>query len=401
MNKNELIMKRAKAWEDAKNFLDSHRNEEGILSVEDDAAYAEMEKKISDYSKEIARMDRQEEMEKALAKPTSEPITEKPAMAKNVEEKTGRASEAYKKNFWNKIRGLDNYEIRNVLTEGVQADGGYLVPDEFEHTLVEGLTNEAVIRKLAHVITTSSGSHAIPVVATRATASWVGESGSYAGGEPSFGQKILSAHKVTCKVLVSEELLRDSAFNLENYFETEFTRAINEKEEAAFITGDGTNKPTGILVGNDGAEVGVTAASTTTITTDECIDLFYSLKAPYRKNAVWIMNDATVKLIRKLKDSNGQYLWQKALNEGDYDTFLGKKIITCDAIPTIAAGAKVILFGDFSYLWIGDRTGIEFKRLDELHAENGQVEFLASKRVDSVLTLPEAIKVLQMKASTN
>ena len=200
-------------------------------------------------------------------------------------------------------------------------------------------------------------------------------------------------------IKVSEELLNDSAFDLEGYFTKEFARRIGNAEEAAFLSGNGTGKPTGILAGVGGAEIGITAASETAITADEIIDLFYSLKSPYRKNAIWVLNDSTIKAIRKLKDHNGQYLWQPALRDGEYDTILGKRIFTSPYAPEIGAGAKSIAFGDFSYYWIGDRQGVSFKRLNERFAETGQVGFIATKRVDAKLILPEAIKVLQQKGT--
>ena len=135
----------------------------------------------------------------------------------------------------------------------------------------------------------------------------------------------------------------------------------------------------------------MTAASATAITADELIDLYYSLKAPYRRNAVWILNDSTVKLIRKLKDSTGNYLLQPALKDGEVSTILGRPYFTSAFAPEVA-------FGDLSYYWIGDRQGISFKRLNELFAGNGQVGFLASKRLDGKTVLPEAIKILQQKA---
>jgi phage major capsid protein, HK97 family len=208
----------------------------------------------------------------------------------------------------------------------------------------------------------------------------------------------IDAHKVGTIIKVSEELLYDSAFDLENYFREEFARRIGDCEEDAFLNGNGTKKPTGLLNATGGAQVGVTAASATAITADELIDLFYSVKSPYRKNAIWVLNDATVRAIRKLKDGNGQYLWQPALREGEFDTILGKKIYTSPFMPTAAAGAKTILFGDLSYYWIGDRQGVTFKRLNERFADYGQVGFLASKRVDGKLVLPEAVKVLQQAA---
>jgi HK97 family phage major capsid protein len=283
----------------------------------------------------------------------------------------------------------------------VDSEGGYLVPDEFEHTLITALENDNVVRSLAHSFTTASGNHKIPIVTTKGTASWVDEEGAIPEGDDSFGQQLIGAHKVATMIKVSEELLNDSAFDLEGYFRTEFARRIGNKEEEAFLVGNGTGKPTGIFHSTGGADIGVTAASATAVTSDELIDLFYSLDSAYRKNAVWLLNDATMKNIRKLKDSNGQYLWQPALHEGGFDTLLGKRLYTSPFVPEMAAGKKTVAFGDFSFYWIGDRAGITFKRLNERFAETGQIGFIASKRLDGRLILPEAIKVLQHKGTAS
>jgi len=397
MTINELRIKRAKAWEATKAFLDSHRNSDGVLSAEDDATYTRMEQEVTDLGKEIARLERQEAVDREMNAPTSQPLTQKPGNTK-TEEKTGRATDAYKAAFWNATRARDGitYEVRNALQVGADSEGGYLCPDTFADELVKGLTAQTVVRSLAKVINTSSGQHKIPVVASRGTASWIEEEGPIPEGDDIFGQQHIGAHKVGTLIKVSEELLHDSAFDLEQYFIDEFARRIGNKEEDAFLNGDGAGKPTGIL--ND-AEVGVTAASATAITADELVDLFYSLDAPYRTNAVWLVNDSTMRAIRKLKDANGQYLWQKALHEGDHETLLGKPIFHSPFAPELGAGKKAVAFGDFSFYWIGDRTGITFRRLNERYADTGQVGFLATKRVDGKLILPEAIKVLQMKAA--
>lgn len=149
---------------------------------------------------------------------------------------------------------------------------------------------------------------------------------------------------------------------------------IGSKEEEAFFTGNGTGKPLGILAATGGAETGITAASATAVTADELIDLYYSLRSPYRRNAVWTLNDSTVKAIRKLKDGNGQYLWQPGITAGAPDMILGRPVRTSTYMPEIAAGAKTIAFGDFSYYWIADRQGRSFKRLNELFAATGHVE---------------------------
>lgn len=396
---NELRTQRAKAWDKAQAFLTANRDDKGILSPENVKIYEGLEQDIVNLGKEIERQERLDAMEREMAAPVSTPITEKPENTKKPDTKVGRASDAYTKAFWTQVRAKDgvSYEVRNALSEGVDSEGGYLVPDEFENTLVSGMEDEGSIRSLAHVFTTSNGVHKIPVVRTKGSANWIDEGGSYGDSDDVFGQEQIDAHKVGTVIKVSEELLNDSAFDLEKYFQEEFARRIGAKEEEAFINGDGNKKPTGILNATGGAEIGVTAANEKAITADEIIDLYYSIKAPYRKNAVWILNDSTVRAVRKLKDSNGQYLWQPALHEGDHETLLGKKILTSPYMPEIAAGAKVIMFGDLSFYWIGDRQGITFKRLNERYADMGQVGFLASKRVDGKLVLPEAIKVLQMK----
>ena len=396
----ELREKRAKAWEAAKAFLDSKRGADGLLSAEDVAAYDKMEADVVNLGKEIDRLERQQALDAELSKPVNTPITGKPA-APSGEEKTGRASAEYRKSFWNAMRSkMPGHEILNALQIGTDSEGGYLVPDEYERTLVEALEEENVFRQLAKVIQTSSGDRKIPVVASKGTASWIDEEGVYTESDDSFAQVSIGAYKLGTMIKVSEELLNDSVFDLESYIAREFARRIGAKEEEAFFTGDGTGKPLGILTASGGAETGVTAASATAVTADELMDLFYSLKSPYRKNAVWVLNDSTIKAIRKLKDNNGQYLWQPSLVSGTPDTILGRPVKTSAYMPVIAAGAKTIAFGDFSYYWIADRQGRSFKRLNELYAANGQVGFLGSQRVDGKMILPEAVKVLVQKAGS-
>jgi len=398
MTINELRSKRAKAWESAKAFLESRRNDKGVLSAEDDAAYARMENDIAELGKEIARMERLEALDAEMSKPVSSPITEKPASAK-VDTKVGRAADEYGKVFWNKMRGRMNADVNNILSVGTDTEGGFLVPDTFEKHLITTLNDTFIIRKLAHTFNTSSGTHKIPVVATRGVANWVEENGTIPDSDDGFAQKTIGAHKLCALIKVSKELLNDAAFDLESHFQKEFAYRIGNAEEVAFVTGDGEGKPTGLLNAVDGAEIGVTTKSATAITAEEIMDLYHNLRAPYRSNAVWILNDATVAAIRKLKDNNGQFMWQPGLREGQPDTILGRPVYTSIAMPTIDAGAKTILFGDLSYYWIGDREGVEFTRLNELYADKGQVGFLATKRVDAKLILPEAVKVLQQGGS--
>ena len=395
---DELRRQRVTTWEKAKAFLDGNRNENGILPAELKPQYDAMEKEIVDLGHEIERQERLEEMERQMALPINTPITARPDMSRD-DGKTGLASEMYRKNFWNAMRTKKpSAEILNALQEGDLGEGGYLVPDEYERVLVQALEENNIFRTLANVIQSSSGDKKIPVVGGHGSASWIEEEGTYTESDESFNQLTLGAHKVGTLIKVSEELINDSAFDLPSYIATEFARRIGNAEEEAFVVGDGSHKPIGILHSSLGAQTGVTAAEKTLITCDEIIALYHSLPVPYRKKANWLMNDATVQFIRTLKDGNGQYLWQPSLVSGTPDTILGCPVKVSRYMPEIAAGAKTVAFGDFSYYWISDRKGRSLRRLDELFAVTGQVGFRGDQRVDGRLVLPEAIKVLKQKA---
>ena len=397
MTITELIEKRNKSWNAAKAFVETKRDKDGILSEEDAKTYAEMEKRVKDISAEIDRMQAMEAMERELNKPTSTPITENPMNTRSERpKKIGRASDEYKQAVLNALRS--NFrQVSNIMQEGVDADGGYLVPDEYDSRLITKLTEENVIRRLGHRLSTS-GDHKINIAASTPAAAWIEEGESLTFGDATFDQIILDAHKLHVAVKVTEELLYDSMFDIENYLFDAFGKALANAEEDAFINGDGNGKPLGILAAAGGAQTGVTTASSTAITADEVINLVYSLKRPYRKNAVFIMNDQTIAAIRKLKDGNGMYMWQPALTAGEPDRLLGYPVHTSQFMPTIAAGAKTIAFGDFSYYNIGDRGSRSLGELRELFAGNGMVGFLAKERVDGKLVLPEAVQCLQMKA---
>jgi HK97 family phage major capsid protein len=388
----ELREKRAKAWEDTKNFLESKRDDSGIVSAEDTAVYEKMEGEVTALTLEIERLEKQQEMDAQFRAAPDAPILNNPA-AKPMggAPATGRASDAYRAAFWNAMRG--NRVVSNDLAVGTDTKGGYLVPDEFERTLVQALEEHNIMRQLARVIRTSSGDLQIPVVATKGTAAWVDEAGEIPASDGSFGQVTLGAYKLGTMIKVSHELLNDSAFPLETFLAQDFGRRIGDLEEEAFIKGDGSKKPTGFL---ETAQVGKTTAGSAAVTFDDVMDLYHSLKSPYRNKAVFVANDLTVKALRKLKDSNGQYLWQPSVVAGTPDTVLGRPVYVSGYMPQIEAEAKIMAFGDFSYYWIADRQGRTFERLAELFAVTDQVGFKATQRVDGKLILPEAVQSMQM-----
>ena len=400
MTINELREKRNKAWNAAKAFVETKRDKDGLLSDEDSATYAQMEKKVQDYGAEIERMEAMAAMEAQLSKPTSSPITEKPMNGKTTEDKqpkSFRATDAYRSGMLNALR-TNFRQISNVLQEGIDANGGYLVPGEYDSRIIQVLNEENVMRSLGTAITTS-GEHKINIAATKPAAAWIEEGGALTFGDATFDQIILDAHKLHVAVKVTEELLYDNAFNLENYILEQFGKALANAEEDAFINGTGTGQPLGILAETGGAQVGVTTKSSGKVTADEIIDLVYSLKRPYRKNAVFLANDACVAELRKLKDSTGQYLWQPSLQAGEPDRVLGYKVYTSAYFPLPAPGKAAVAFGDFSYYNIGDRGSRSIAELKELFAGNGMVGFVAKERVDGKLVLPEAVKLLKMASA--
>lgn len=398
MTIQDLYAKRATAWESAKQFLDTHRMENGTLSAEDAASYDRMEAEINDLTNEISRMNRLNEMEAAMKQPVNTPLTGKPMNGRmDQEQATGRASKQYVKDMLTAMR-TNFRQVSNVLEEGNDANGGYLVPDEWDKRLIDVLTEENIMRTLGTRITTS-GEHKINIAATKPAASWIEEGGALTFGDATFDQKNLDAHKLHVAIKVTEELLYDNAFNLENYIITQFGKAIGNAEEDAFLNGTGTGQPTGLFHATKGGSYAVQLANTT-IKTDDILTLIYSLKRPYRKNASFIMNDATLAELRKLKDNNQAYIWQPSYQAGEPDRLCGYEVHTSPYCPTLAAGKPAIAFGDYSYYNIGDRGTRSLQQLRELFAGNGMIGYVMKERVDGLLILPEAVQILHVKAST-
>jgi len=398
----EMRQQRANLIEQARQLLDRAEEENRDLTAEEEQQYDRIMEDVDKLAKKIEREERQLELEKSLETidDTRAARRDQPGEGAEQRAQNPRATEEYRDAFWTQFRhdrqALESEQYRmlqevRALMVGSDTAGGYLAPEEYENQLIQALEEENVMRSLATVIRTSNDRN-IPVVDSHGVAYWAGENEPFTESDETFAQKTLFAHKLTALIKVSEELLQDAVFDLEAYIQNEFVRRIAAKEEAAFINGDGVNKPTGVV---QGAEVGVTAASATAVTADETIDLYHSLKRPYRRRATFMANDSSIKAVRKLKDADGQYMWQPGLQAGEPDRLLGRPIVASADMPTMVTGNKSILFGDFSYYWIADRAGRVFQRLGELYATSGQVGFRAWQRVDGILTLSEAVKALK------
>lgn len=390
MTLQELYDKRAKAWEAAKAFLDSKN---GTLSGEDKAAYERMENELSELTESIQREQRLENMRREMEQPVNMPLLGRPN-AGTEEQKTGRASRQYATDFVTGLRS--NFKkITDVLEEGTDSAGGYLVPAEWDSRLIDAIDGENVMRGLATVIKTS-GEHKINIAGVKPTASWIDEGEALSFGETgTFGQKVLDAHKLHAAIKVTEELLYDAAYNIEQYIIDQAGKALGNGEEEAFMVGNGSGKPTGIFDATNGGALGVTTAA---LKADNIVDLIYSLKRPYRKNASFVMKDATIAAVRKFKDGNGAYMWQPSYLAGEPDKLCGYNINPSEYAPDATSGNTPIAFGDFSYYNIGDRGVRSVQILRELFAGNGMVGYVVKERVDGILVLKEAVQLLKVQA---
>ena len=397
MNKiMELRNKRNTLWEQTKTFLEEHRGENGLVEASAVEQYNKMAGEVKALGDEIARLEDQAAFDAQLSQPTTHPVTNKP-MSRKAENVAPTATDEYAGAFWNMIRNQgDQFAVRNALSVGEDTEGGYTVPDEFERKLIQALEENNIFRQLATVIRTNSGTRKIPIANDTMEASWIDEGEEIPETNTQFGQTTLSAYKLGTMIKISNELLHDSAFDLASYIAARFGVAMGNAEERAFFTGDGDKKPLGILAETGGAELGVTASGEDLVTFDEIFDLYYSLKSPYRRNAQFVCNETLLLQLMKLKDKNDNYIWKPSLDIAKPDTILGRPIRTSSFMPGIAAGERVLLFGDLKNYWVADRQNRTFRRLNELYARTDQVGFMTTQRVDGRLILPESVKVLKM-----
>jgi len=394
MKSNELKQKRAGLVTEARKILDVAESEKRDVNAEERQKFDAMMADVDVMKGDIDRAEALETAERSTA-------TQIESTGTTQEETTTNplATESYRSGYRRYLtvgkNGLNSDEVR-ALQVGTDSEGGYIVPEEFETQIVKSLQENNIIRQIATVISTNSDRN-IPIESSISTAAWVSEEGAIStSSDPAFGRATLGAHKAALIVKVSRELIDDGSFDVESYTAGQIGEAIGILEEAAMAAGDGSGKPTGVSVTGT---TGVTAASTSAITPDELIDLYYSVIQSCRNKGTFIAKDATIKAIRKLKDSDNQYLWQPGLQAGAPDMLLGRPIYACDGLPAMGAAAKVMAFGDFSKYLIADRGGRSTQILGELYAANDQVGVKVTQRVDGKLLQAAAIKTLLMAAS--
>ena len=299
---------------------------------------------------------------------------------------------AYNAAFWDTMHtGM----AQNSLKEGSDGAGGYLVPDTFEDKLVERLTEKNVLRRIGRTLQTTQKLK-IPVVLKDGDAVWTGEGEDYTLDTAEYDQVEIDAYKLATSILASDEMLEDGGIDLEAHILKAFGDIVGDAEEEAFLHGDGNGKPVGLL---NQVSVGAVTENVGTVTLDDMINMEHSVPAPYRQNATWLMSEDVYRTLRQIRHYRGYPLWEYGLAEGEPEKLFGYPVMTSEFMDAVAPGSKSVLFGDFSYYWIGDRGKRVIKRLVEHYANRGQVAFLTYERVDAKLVLPNTIKALETRAA--
>lgn len=303
--------------------------------------------------------------------------------------------------------GLRDLEMK-ALNTGSDDDGGYAVPEELDRTILELERNASPLRALCNQITVSTSDYKKLVNLGGAGSGWVGETAARPEtNSPKLAQIVAHMGEIYANPMATQTSLDDIFFNAEAWLTGEVATEFAEKEGAAFLSGDGTNKPKGILAyamttQADAARAfgtlqAVESGAAGVFTGDNLIDLVYALKAGYRANARFMMSQLTVAQARKLTDSEGNYLWQPGLQLGQPSTLMGYGIAENEDMPGVAADANAILFGDFNRGYtIVDRIGTRILR--DPYTNKPYVGFYTTKRVGGMLTDSNAIKVLKLSA---
>lgn len=394
MLKNQIAA-RAQAWEKAKDHLDTVEGEGRAMTGEHDETWKRFMAELDELDARIA--DTRTLIESDAAAEEARALSERLGQDHDGDRSDDTNTDAAR------LRALVAGEQRSVefrfadgddrsfatgerrdLVEGTNSAGGYTVPTSFVNRLYEHLiVNSAIRQTRATVINTDSGEALqVPKTTAHGSGALVSEGGAIGEGDPTFGQVTLNAYKYGVLAQVSSELITDTGVDLVGYLARQGGQAIGNASGAHFITGDGSSKPQGVTTVST---LGKTAASATAVTFDELIDLFFSVISPYRANAEWMFKDSTLGAIRKLKDSDGQYLWQPALTGGEPSTILDKPYVTDPNMPAMTTGLKSVLFGDFSTYMIRDVNGVRVERSDDYAFANDLVTFRFLLRTDGDL----------------
>ncbi len=378
-----LLERRANAWEQAKSLLDGAEGRE--LSAEESESFDRIDADIRSLDERIKQITDAEERESDLAAAMSR-INAAPEVRE--EAPTVNALRAFlngeTRGFHAEMSAAE-FRVNSKLSAGA---GAATVPTSFSGSLVSHLIETAaVIGGGATVLNTNSGETIqVPVTTGHSTAALTAEASAISASDPAFAQRSLGAYKYGVLIQLSKELLADSGVDIEGYIAMEAGRAVGNALGAHLVTGTGSSQPAGVITGASAGITGGTSVSGA-FTADNLIDLFYSVISPYRNSpaASWLMRDATVGAVRKLKDSQNQYLWQPSLVIGAPDTLLGKAIVTDPGVAAVGLSAKSVAFGDLSRYYVRMVNGVELSRSDDFAFSSDLSTFKVTVRADGIL----------------
>jgi len=321
------------------------------------------------------------------------------------------SSREHKSAFETYVRAGESAGLRALETKamsvGTPGDGGYLVPAELEHEIGKRLAAISPIRSIASVREISGNTYKKPFMTAGPATGWAAETASRTQtNSPTLAELSFPAAELYAMPAATAALLEDSAVNIDEWIAGEVEQVFAVQEGAAFVNGDGTNKPKGFLQydkvaegswswGNIGyIETGEAGDFPEEGSADPLIDLVYALKAGYRQNASFVMNRKTQSAIRKLKDVDGNYLWQPPAQVGGRAGLLTFPVVEAEDMPNIASGSYSIAFGDFArgYLVV-DRQGVRVLR--DPYSAKPYVLFYTTKRVGGGVQDFDAIKLLR------
>lgn len=381
-----VLDERAKVWEQAKSLNDTVLAEGRDYSAQENENYERITADLNQFDARItdlrSKMEQEQRADEARAALDHDP---RPDPSRD-EERDVRPTDAdtLRKIGQGELRGA-SFEMRD-LTKGTASAGGNTVPTGFREQLMEHMIETSAIRQTnVSVLTTSSGEDLqFPKTTAHSTASLIGEGSAITESDPTFGQVTLGAFKYALLIQTSRELLEDTAVDLVGYLASQAGRAIGNASGAHFATGTGTSQPNGIVTASTAGVTGGTG-QVGVPTTNELLDLYYSVIAPYRRNGEWEMSDATVAAIRKLKDSDGQYIWAPGLIAGEPDVLLGKPVVVNPDIADAALSAKSVVFGDHSTYQIRDVNSVDVARSDDFAFSSDLVTWRFVFRTDGDL----------------
>jgi HK97 family phage major capsid protein len=376
-------------------------NDERLKAVEEGKATSELDEKLSRLN---AAMDE--------SKARMDDIEAKANRSKTAPGESREAAE-HKQAFEGWVRkgvdsGLHDLE-RKALNVTTDADGGYAVPEDLDRSILDLVQNSSPMRKLCTVIQVGTSDYKKLVNKHGATSGWVDEDDARsATTTPSLAQVTPFMGELYAMPQATQTMLDDVFFNVESWLKSEIAEQFASAEGSAFISGDGSKKPKGIMsytsvVTDDGSRTfgqlqHLVAASETAVTTNELIQLIYKLKAGLRTGASWMMNKGTIAILRQLKDSTGQYMWAPGMVAGQPSTLFGYPVHENEDMAAAAADAVPVAFGNFKRgYYIVDRMGVRMLR--DPYTAKPYVSFYSTKRVGGMLVDSDAIKLLKMKAS--